>query len=92
MALARLAFKFGNVADILEFGLCLAGILAAFTTEATENVSSFLLAAHLGKPTGRLGEKPDDGQEEDKWYDLERNWEPPDKGPVVTFVEGATTM
>lgn len=82
-----LAFELGDVADILEFGFGLAHILAGFATEATEDVACLFLATNLGEPTGRLGEEPHNGEQEEKGNNLESNRESPDKRPVASGVE-----
>lgn len=92
MTLGHFPLEFGNVANVLKFGLGLASVLASFPTEAAENVTRFLLAAHLHKPTRGLGEDPHGCQEEQERDDLERNWEAPDEGTVTTSVELASTL
>ena len=47
-----LAFKLGNVADVLEFGFGLASICTGFTTQTAKDVTSFFFTADLYKPTG----------------------------------------
>lgn len=92
LGLGRFPLQFGDVPDVLKLCFCLAKILAFFPTKAAKDVTRFVLAAHLHKPTWRLGEDPDDTQEEDEWEDLECNWEAPDEGTVTTCVKLASTL
>lgn len=64
LGLGGFAFKLGNVADILEFGLSSAQIRTSLTTETAEDVPSFFFATNLGEPTWGLGEEPNYSQEE----------------------------
>lgn len=92
LRLGRFPLKFGDVTDVLEFGFGLAKVLASLPTQATKNVTCFILAAHLHEPTWRLREDPNHCQEEDEWQDLECNWESPDEGTVTTCVVLASTL
>lgn len=51
LGLGGLAFELGNVADILEFGLCLARIFTGLTTESSENITGLFLSTDLDEPT-----------------------------------------
>ncbi len=74
--LRRLTLELNNVANILEFGL---GETIVFATQTTEYISSFFFAADFDEPTGRLGHKIDDAEEEYERYDLECDGEAPDE-------------
>ena len=79
LSLRRLAFELGNVADVLELGFGLAQIVSSLTAKATEDVAGLFLTTDFSEPTWRLGEKPDDSEEEQEWDNLESNGESPDE-------------
>ena len=79
LAAGGFALELSNVADILEFSLCFAHILASFTTETAKNVAGFLFTANLCQPSRGFWEHPADEEEEDERRNLEGDWEPPDK-------------
>lgn len=89
LTVGGLALKFGDVADILEFGFGLAHILSGFTTKTTKNVAGFLLTADFDEPTWRFGEDPNDTEEEDKRCNLECNWESPYEGRLASHIKRA---
>lgn len=74
---SRLALKLSNIPDVLKLSLRFTEILAALASKTSENVASFLLAANLDQPTGRLGKEPYDGQEDKQEEDLEGDGESP---------------
>ena len=75
----RLTLKLGDVADILKFGFGLAHVGAGLATKTTQDVAGFFFTANLGEPTWRLGEEPDNAEEDKKRQDLEGNGESPDE-------------
>ena len=87
LAFCGLALKLGNVADILEFGLGLANILASLTTKAAKDITSLILTADLDKPSWRLGEEPTDGEKEQQWGDLECDGESPGELALTFLIE-----
>lgn len=87
LAIGGLALEFSDVADILEFSLCLAHVLTGFTTETTKDVAGFLFTADFDEPTWRFREDPNNPEEEDKRCDLEGNGESPDEGRISIHVE-----
>lgn len=62
LRLGSLAFKLGDVADILEFGFGPASVRTSLTTETAEDVASFFFATDFGEPTWGLGEVPNNSQ------------------------------
>lgn len=92
LALSSLALKLGDVADVLEFCFGLAVIFAIFTTKAAKDVTGLLLTADLNKPSGRLGEKPDDCQQNEQQENLEGNRKSPGERSASAFVEVAATV
>lgn len=86
-AAGSLALEFGDVADVLELSFGLAQIFTRLATKTTEDVATFFLTTDFDQPTWGLGKDPDDGEEEEKWDNLESNREPPDEGAVTAFVE-----
>lgn len=91
LGFGRFPLEFGNVTNVLEFGIGLASVLARLPTKAAKNVTRFVLAAHLHEPTWGLREDPNDCQEEKEREDLECNWEAPDEGAITTCIELAST-
>lgn len=81
-----LALQLSDIADILEFSLCFAHILASFTTETSKDVAGFLFTANLGQPSGRFWEEKANAEEKDERRNLEGDWEPPDKGRTALVV------
>ena len=81
-----LALELSYIADILEFSLCFANILAGFTTETSKYVAGFLFTANLCQPSGRFWEEPANGEEEDERRNLECDREPPDEGWTALVV------
>jgi hypothetical protein len=93
-AVARLALQLRDVADIAEFrfreGLVLLVFIAA---EPAEDEARLVFAADLDEPAGRLGEPPDDGEEEEERDDLEGDGEAPaDRGCTVVDVGEAADV
>ena len=92
LTVSRLAFKLGDVADVLEFCLCFAEILTTFATQASEDVASLTFTSHLDEPTGGLGEEPDESEKGHKGSDLEANGESPREAGGTAFVEAAAVL
>ena len=56
------AFKLCDVADVLEFSLCLTLVLSILTTETTKDVTGLSVAANLDEPSRRFGEEEDENE------------------------------
>ena len=89
--LAGLLLQLGNIANILElsFGQI---VVSSFATKPAKNIASFIFATDFDKPTGRLGEEPDNDEEEDQWKNLEGDGEAPDEWTVATARIRTSTM
>ena len=61
--LASLLLQFGYIANILELGFSQI-VVSSFATQPAKNIASFVFATDFDKPTGRLGEEPDNDEEE----------------------------
>ena len=92
LRLGSLAFKLGDVADILEFGLGPTQVRTGLTTKTAENVAGFFFATDLGEPTWGLGKEPNNAQEEQKRDDLESDGETPGERGGSAFVEAASVF
>ena len=76
--LTRLLLQFGDIANILELGFGQI-IVSSFAPKPAKYIASFLFATNFDKPSRRLGEEPDNDEEEDQWKNLESDGETPDK-------------
>ena len=89
--LAGLLLQFGDIANILELGFGQI-VVSSFATKPAKNIASFVFAPNLDKPTGRLGEEPDNDEEKDQWKNLEGDRETPDEWTVATARIRASTV
>lgn len=88
--LGILTFVFHDVHDIRELGVCPPSIFASFSSQAAQDVATFLLATNLAEPARTLWEEPDDGEEKEEGDDLEGDWKPPAEGGIATVDERQT--
>ena len=89
--LTGLLLQFGDIADILELGLGQI-IVSSFATKPAKYIASFLFATNFDKPSRRLGEEPDNDEEEDQRKNLKSDGETPNKRTVATAGVGASTV
>ena len=89
--LAALLLQFGDIADILELGFGQI-IVSSFATKSAKNIASFVFATDFDEPTRRLGEEPDNDEEEDQWKNLEGDGETPDEWTVAAARVRASTV
>ncbi len=89
--LAALLLQFGDIANILELGFGQI-IVSSFATKPAKNIASFVFATDFDKPTGRLGEEPDNDEEEDQWKNLKGDGKTPHKWTVATARVRASTV
>lgn len=78
----------GDALDVPEFGLGPHDVLVTAPAQSTENVPRLLLATDLDEPSRRLGEEPNDDEEQDQEDDLEGDRESPSEGGLSAVDEG----
>lgn len=74
--------------NVLELSLSADRILARASAQTAEDIPCFLFAVCFDEPTGRFGEEPDSGEEDDEEDELECDGEAPAEGGFAAIDEG----
>ncbi|KAK8915059.1 hypothetical protein VCV18_010602 [Metarhizium anisopliae] len=65
--------------QITDLCLGLFALLALAASQTLQDETGLVLATNLDEPAGRFGHEPNDDEEQNKGYDLERHRKPPDE-------------